>query len=205
MPRKPTNAPRTRGKTSAHSSAQPRKLPAAQPPVRAEPVGSDQAAAAAIFQGPQHMAALWSQWAEQMQRAGEQTMQGLRQDAVVDVEDVKQAETPQQLAGLPIGVAAEQAAHWAQFSTQITTSLLDMQAAWFKDVERVVTQLMSPWLTSDGRIAFASAQDLVEPPEPNGPMQMWQSAQKIWSESAKVWLQAMSHDLQTDEPVAPAR
>jgi hypothetical protein len=204
MPRKPSTAPRTRGKTSAQSNAPARKRPAAQVPLRAEPAESDQATAA-ILQGPLQMAALWSQWAEQMQRAGEQTMQGLRKDAEIEVEDAKRAETPQQLAGLPIGVAAEQAARWAQLSNQITTSLFDMQAAWFKDVERLATQLMSPWLTHDGRIAFASAQDLVEPPEPNGPMQVWQSAQKIWSESAKVWLQAMSHDLQTDEAAAAAR
>ena len=144
---------------------------------------------------------MWSQFAEQMQRASEQTWQGLQHDAEVEVEQAQRADTPQQLAGLPIGIAAEQAARWAQLSTQVTANLLDVQAAWFKQVEALATQWMSPLFARDGRIApLGSAQDIVEPPGPDGPMQMLWSAQKIWSESAKVWLHAMSHDLQNDQP-----
>ena len=142
---------------------------------------------------------MWSQFAEQMQRASEQTWQGLQHDAEVEAEQARRADTPQQLAGLPIGIAAEQAARWAQLSTQVAANLLDVQAAWFKQVEVIATQWMSPLFARDGRIApLGSAQDIVEPPGPDGPMQMLWSAQKIWSESAKVWLQAMSHDLQND-------
>ena len=62
---------------------------------------------------------------------------------------------------------------------------------------------MAPWLTHNGRIAFGSAQDLVEPPEPLGPMPTLWSAQRLWSESAKVWLNAMAHDLQSDAGAPP--
>ncbi|HSW26995.1 MAG TPA: hypothetical protein VLJ62_29840 [Burkholderiaceae bacterium] len=161
-------------------------------------------ATAAILQAPLSLATMWSQFAEQMQRASEQTWQGLRHDAEAEAEQVQRADTPQQLAGLPIGVAAEQAARWAQLSTQFTTSLLDVQAAWFKQFEAVATQLMGPLFARDGRLApLGSAQDIVEPPAPNGPMQVWWSAQKMWSESTKVWLNAMSHDLQDASPAAP--
>jgi hypothetical protein len=160
-------------------------------------------ATAAIFQGPLHLAAMWSQFAEQMQRASVQTLQDLRQDAELEGEELERADTPQLLAGVPIGFAAEQAAHWAQLSAQVTGSLLDVQAAWFKDVEIVLARWMTPWFTRDGRIAFSSAQDLVEPPGANGPAQMLWSAQKVWSESAKVWLNAMSHDLQGEAPPPP--
>jgi len=51
------------------------------------------------------------------------------------------------------------------------------------------------------RTNFAQyAGELVEPPGPQGPMQLLWSAQKMWSEGAKVWLHAMSHDLQADTP-----
>jgi hypothetical protein len=207
MSRKPTASPPARGKTSSSRST-PGRAPtrhtgpsakAASPPV------SD-ASAAAIFQAPLSLAStLWSQFAEQVQRASEQTWQGLRHDAEVEAEQVQRADTPQQLAGAPIGFAAEQATRWAQLSSQVTASLLDVQAAWFKEVESIASHWMSPLFTRDGRIALGSAQDLIEPPGPNGPMQWLGSAQKIWSESAKVWLQAMSHDLQSEAPQAAGR
>ena len=158
------------------------------------------------FEGPSAplgLATVWSQFAEQMQRASEQTWRGLSDDVKVEAEAVRHAETPQQLAGLPIGLAAEQATRWAQLSTQLTAGLLDVQAAWLREVESVATQMISPLFARDGRIALGSAQDIVEPPEPNGPMQMLLSTQRIWSESAKVWLHAMSHDLQSDPPNSP--
>jgi hypothetical protein len=200
MPAKPSSSARARGKPSTRKNAPTnRTQPRRQPTPVDSPADSEQA----LRQGPLRLAALWSQWAEQVQRAGQQTLQGLRQDAELEAEDVQHAGTPQQLAGLPIGFAAEQAARWAQLSTQVTASLLDAQAAWFRDIESVTTRLMGPWFTHNGRIEFGSAQDLVEPPEPNGPMQLLSSAQRMWSESAKAWLQAMSHDLQSDSPAAP--
>ena len=86
-------------------------------------------AAAAILQAPLSLATMWSQFAEQMQRASAQTWQGLSDDAKLEAETVRHADTPQQLTGLPIGLAAEQATRWAQLSTQLTAGLLDVQAA----------------------------------------------------------------------------
>jgi hypothetical protein len=57
---------------------------------------------------------------------------------------------------------------------------------------------MTPWFTHDGRIAFGSAQELLEPPDSNGAIPLLSSAQRMWSESAKVWLNAISHDLQSE-------
>jgi len=84
----------------------------------------------------------------------------------------------------------------------MTASLLDVQTTLFKDLEAATTQLMAPWFTHNGRIAFGSAQDLVEPPEQAGPVPMLWSAQRLWSESAKVWLHAMSHELQGESGAA---
>jgi hypothetical protein len=207
MSRKPTASPPARGKTSSSRST-PGRAPTRRtgPAAKAAPPPASDASAAAIFQAPLSLATtLWSQFAEQVQRASEQTWQGLRHDAEVEAEQVQRADTPQQLAGAPIGFAAEQATRWAQLSSQVTASLLDVQAAWFKEVESVASQWMSPLFARDGRIALGSAQDLIEPPGPNGPMQWLGSAQKIWSESAKVWLQAMSHDLQSESPQVPGR
>jgi hypothetical protein len=198
MPRKPSASPPARGKISSSRNAvrtQQRQSSSAQPD--AAPTAD---AAAAILQAPLSLATMWSQFAEQMQRASEQTWQGLSDDAKLEAETVRHADTPQQLTGLPIGLAAEQATRWAQLSTQLTAGLLDVQAAWLKEVESMATRMIGPLFARDGRIALGSAQDIVEPPEPNGPMQMLWSAQRIWSESAKVWLQAMSHDLQSDPP-----
>ena len=202
MPRKPNASPPARGKTSPARTAAGR---APTQPTKAAASAAAGDAAAAMIRSPLGVAAVWSQFAEQMQRASEQTWQGLTHDAEAGAEQVQRADTPQQLAGLPLGFAAEQAARWAQLSTQVTASLLDVQAAWFKEVETVATQWMGPLFVRDGRLApLGSAQDIVEPPGPNGPLQAWWSAQKIWSESAKVWLQAMSHDLQS-EPAAARR
>jgi len=201
MPRKPSVAPPLRGKVSSSGNAA-RTAPRPASSTLSGPAPAADATAA-ILQAPLSLATMWSQFALQMQRASEQTWQGLRHDAEAEVEQVQRADTPQQLAGLPIGVAAEQAARWAQLSTQFTTSLLDVQTAWFKQFESVATQLMGPLFARDGRLApLGSAQDIVEPPAPNGPMQVWWSAQKMWSESAKVWLNAMSHDLQDASPPA---
>jgi len=193
MPRKPSTAARTRAQSSERRQRSTRALPAqatvATPSERA-PV------AAALEQMPVQVAAVWSHWAEQFQRMGEQALKGFADDTAVEGEAVRHTSTPRQWAGLPMGFAAEQAARWVQLSSQMTASLLDVQATLFKDFEAVTTQLMAPWFTNNGRIAFASAQDIVEPPEQAGPVPMWWSAQKIWSESAKVWLHAMSHDLQ---------
>ncbi|HEY2978969.1 MAG TPA: hypothetical protein VGJ35_13475 [Burkholderiaceae bacterium] len=199
MPRKPNASPPTRGKTSSI------RMAGRTPTLSTKAAGAATAgdAAAAVMRAPLSLATVWSQFAEQMQRASEQTWQGLTHDAEAGAEQVQRAETPQQLAGLPLGFAAEQAARWAQLSTQVTASLLDVQAAWFKEVETVATQWMGPLFARDGRITpLGSAQDIVEPPGPNGPLQMWSSAQKIWSESTKVWLQAMSHDLQNEPPAS---
>jgi len=201
MPRKPSVSPPVRGKIS--SSRNPARTSARQASTAkaTAPLAAD--ASAAIFQTPSSLATMWTQFTEQMQRASEQAWQGLRHDAEIEVEQAQRADTPQQLAGLPMGVAAEQVTRWAQLSTQFTASLLDVQAAWFKQFESVATQLMSPLFARDGHLApLGSAQDIVEPPGPNGPMQLLWSAQKMWSESAKVWLNAMSHDLQDASPPA---
>jgi len=190
--------PRKRSTTTrAHSQAAQRPVRVAreaQPAAdTAWPIGGP--AAAAIEQMPAQWAAAWSQWAEQFQRMGEQALKGFASDAEAEGEAVRHASSPQQWAGLPVGFAAEQVTRWAQLSSQIAAGLLDVQTTLFKDLEAVTTQLMAPWFTHNGRIAFASAQDLVEPPEA-GPIPALWSAQKMWSESAKVWLHAMSHDLQ---------
>jgi len=200
MPRKPSVSPPARGKVSSSRNTARTTSRSASRTLSEPAPGAD--ATAAILQAPLGLATMWSQFAEQMQRASQQTWQGLRHDADAEAEQVQRADAPQ-LAGLPIGVAAEQAARWAQLSNQFTASLLDVQAAWFKQLEAVATQLMSPLFAHDGRLApLGSAQDIVEPPAPNGPMQVWWSAQKMWSESAKVWLNAMSHDLQDASPPA---
>lgn len=201
MPRKPSTTPRARTPSSDRvtSAAPARAARAADARWSAVPV------AAAVEQMPLQLAAVWSQWAEQVQRMGQQALKSFATDAEVEGEAVQRASTPQQWAGLPFGFAAEQAARWAQLSSQMTASLLDVQSTLFKDLEAVTSQLMAPWFTHNGRIAFASAQDLVEPPENAGPLPMLWSAQKIWSESAKVWLNAMSHDLQSEPAVAPRR
>ena len=192
MPRKPATSPRARGHAVTRK---PQPLP---PSGSADSTQQTAQAATMMFQTPLRLAAVWSQWAEQIQRAGEQTMKGLRQDTEVESEALQRADTPQQMAGLPIGFAAEQAARWAQLSSQVTASLLDIQATWFKDFETVAAKLMTPWFTHDGRIAFGSAQELLEPPDSNGAIPLLSSAQRMWSESAKVWLNAISHDLQSD-------
>jgi len=201
MPRKSHATPPTRGKSTSSRAARKAHTASAVQPARA--ALATPAGPATLLQGPLGLAAVWTQFAEQMQRASEQTWQGLRHDMEVEAEDVEQADTPQQLTSAPIGFAAEQATRWAQLSTQMTTSLLDAQAAWLKEVESMCTQMIGPLFAHNGRIALASAQDLVEPPGPQGPMQLLWSAQKMWSEGAKVWLHAMSHDLQADTP--PAR
>ena len=201
MPRKTPASPPTRGKVAARRSAARSANKTAGEPVAkaAEAVGD----AGIAWPDPSGLTAVWTRFAEQMQRANEQAWRGLRHDIEIEAEDVQHADTPQQLAGAPIGLAAEQVARWMQLSNQLTASLLDMQAAWFKEVEAATAQLLAPLVSRDGRIAFGSAQDIVEPPGPNGPMQALWSAQKLWSESAKVWLNAMSHDLQGDSPRAP--
>ncbi|HTP73655.1 MAG TPA: hypothetical protein VML58_15655 [Burkholderiaceae bacterium] len=189
MPRKSLPAPPARRRAAT-------RRPRASPITRqAAGSGADTDAA---WQVPLGLATVWTQFAQQMQRASEQAWQGLRHDAELEAEGVQRAETAQQLAGVPIGMAAEQLAGWAQWSTQLAASLLDVQAAWLKEFESVASQMLSPLFSRDGRIAFASAQDIVEPPAPDDPMQALRSAQKLWSESAKVWLNAMSHDLQSD-------
>jgi hypothetical protein len=202
MPRKPSASPPARGKiSSSRNVARATARQASRTPPDAAPATDS---AAAILGAPLGLATVWSQFAEQMQRASEQTWRGLSDDAKLEAEAVQHADTPQRLAGLPIGFAAEQATRWAQLSTQLAAGLLDVQAAWLKEMESVATQILGPLFARDGRIAaLGSAQDIVEPPEPNGPMQMLLSTQRIWSESAKVWLQAMSHDLQSDPPNSP--
>lgn len=196
MPRKPTTPSRKR------TPAQPRAAASKSQPARVAVAAQRTSATSALEQAPLQLAAMWSQWAEQMQRMGQQTLKSLADDAEVEGEAVQRANTPQQWAGLPIGVAAEQVARWAQLSSQMTASLLDVQTTLFKDLEAATTQLMAPWFTHNGRIAFGSAQDLVEPPEQAGPVPMLWSAQRLWSESAKVWLHAMSHDLQGESGAA---
>lgn len=166
------------------------------------PLGVPASGTLPLFDAPARVATVWAQFAEQMQRAGQQTWQGLQHDAELEDEALQHAGSPQQLAGAPIELAAEQAARWAQWSTQLTASLLDVQAAWFKDLEALTAQCLGPWLTRNGRIAFGSAQDLVEPPLEAGPAPLLWAAQRWWAESAKVMLNAMSHDVQERAPGA---
>ncbi|HEX6020202.1 MAG TPA: hypothetical protein VFZ28_19060 [Burkholderiaceae bacterium] len=191
MARKSTALPIHRGKAAAPRRAAARKV---TPASSAEPNGGDHSGLA--WTVPPSLSAVWTQFAQQMQQASEQTWQNLSRDLEAGAEDVQRADTPQQLAGAPLGFNAEQVTRWAQLSNQLAASLLDVQAAWFKEVEAATSQWLAPLVTSDGRIAFGSAQDLVDPPEPAAPMQAWWSAQQWWTESAKVWLNAMSHDLQ---------
>jgi hypothetical protein len=138
--------------------------------------------------------------AEQMQRASETDVAGLSDDP--RSKGSRAARRNPSAAGWPADRRSSRP-RWAQLSTQLTAGLLDLQAAWLKEVESVATQMIGPLFARDGRIVLGSAQDIVEPPEPNGPMQMLLSTQRIWSESAKVWLDAMSHDLQSDTPKSP--
>lgn len=191
---------------NASGATRGNKTPAARArrrPQRARATGNadSQAAAAAsttlpVFDAPARLAAVWTQFADQMQRAGQQTWQGLQHDAELEGEALEHAASPQQLAGAPVELAAEQAARWAQWSAQLTSSLLDVQAAWFKDLEAMTTQCLGPWFTRNGRIAFGNAQDLLEPPPEAGAAPLLWAAQRWWSESAKVMLHAMSHDVQ---------
>ncbi|MCG3188375.1 MAG: hypothetical protein LKCHEGNO_00360 [Burkholderiaceae bacterium] len=192
MARKSTASPLRRGKVSAPRRATARKI---TPDAGTDqPNGGDPGGMAWAL--PSGVSAVWTQFAQQMQQASEQAWQNLRRDLEVEAEDVRHADTPQQLAGAPIGFNAEQVTRWAQLSNQLAASLLDVQAAWFREVEAAVAQWLAPFVTRDGRIAFGSAQDLVDPPDSAAPMQALWSAHKLWSESAKVWLNAMSHDLQ---------
>ena len=193
MPRKSSTAAPASAKASARRASGRAASPGQPSPAAA---AASDTAPAAFMQGPLAMAAVWAQFADQLQRASERTWQGLRHDLALEAEDAQHADTPQRLAGVPAGAAAEQFARWTQLSSELTASLLDVQAAWFKELEAVAMQVLGPLFARDGRIMFGSAQDIVEPPGPNGPLQALWSAQKIWSESAKVWLQAMSHDLQ---------
>jgi len=199
MPRKAASAPRARTRARADTPARkvPSKGSAAAP-------SSIAPSAEGLFQGPMQMATVWTQFAQQMQRAGEQALQEWARDAEAHTEDAARAKTPQQWIGLPLEAVAEQSARWLQLSTQVTASLLDVQSAWFRDVEAATTHWMTPWIARDGRTVIASAQKLVEPSAATGPTQVWQSAQRIWSESAKVWLNAMSHDLQREPAVRAA-
>jgi len=191
MARKSTALPRHRGKASApHRAAAPKVTPGAGP---VEPNGGDRGGPA----WAPSLSAVWTQFAEQMQRASEQAWQNLSRDLADEADDVQRAGTPQQLAGAPIGFNAEQVTRWAQLSNQLAASLLDVQAAWFKEVEAAFAQWLAPLVASNGRVAFGSAQDLVDPPDPAAPMQALWSAQQLWTESAKVWLNALSHDLQS--------
>jgi len=186
MPRKSSAAApaRARATSSPRRAARSRAADPVMPPV------AEGSAA------PFDPMAMWTQFAGQMQRAGEQAWQGLRHDVAIEAEDLQHAGTPQQLAGVPANFAAEQAARWTQLSNQWTAGLLDVQAAWFKQMEALAMQWLTPLFARNGRIDLGSAQDLVEPTMPEGPMQALWSAQKLWAESTKVWLNAMSHDLQ---------
>jgi hypothetical protein len=186
----------------------PRK-PSAGAPARARPTSSPRRAARSRAADPVipqvaeggapasfDPTAMWAQFAGPMQRAGEQAWEGMRHDMAIEAEDLQHAGTPQQLAGVPANFAAEQLARWTQLSNQWTAGLLDVQAAWFKQMEALAMHWLTPLFARNGRIDLASAQDLVEPAVPEGPMQALWSAQKLWTESTKVWLNAMSHDLQ---------
>src|SRR4249920_420237 len=96
MPRKPPASPPVRGKTSPsrHAARAPTRR-TGKDDRTAAPEVSD--AVAAVVRGPLGLATLWSQFADQMQRVSEQTWQGLRQDAEVEAEEVRRADTPQQL------------------------------------------------------------------------------------------------------------
>jgi hypothetical protein len=157
---------------------------------------------AALFQAPVRLAAVWSDFAGHLQRAGQQAWQGWQRDTETASDEAARASAPQQAMGLPLEFAAEQVARWTQLSMQVATSLLDVQTGLFKDLEAVCAHSMAPWVGGNGAlVAKASAQEAVEPPLEGGPAQIWWTAQRVWSESARVWLNAMSHDLQSE----PAR
>jgi hypothetical protein len=199
MPRKPSTAsPRarkTRAAPKAAAESTTRNRPAAAATPTAPPL---EGASGAVLQAPLRLAAVWSDFAGQLQRANKQAWQGWQRDTEAATDEAQRAASPQQAAGLPLQFAVEQAARWTQLSTQMTASLLDVQTNWFKSIEALCTQWMTPLLAREGRIAFGSAQDLVEPPAQAGPAPIWWTAQRLWSESAKVWLNAMSHDLQSE-------
>lgn len=197
MARKPTAPLRGRDKVPAARRASARRIAAGG---SVEPTADGNGLAWAMAP---NLSSVWTQFSQELQRASEQAWQDLRRDLEIETEDVQRADTPQQLAGAPIGFSAEQVTRWAQLSNRLAASLLDVQAAWFREVEAAAAQWLAPLITRDGRIAFGSAQDLVDPPDPAAPMQALRSAQQWWSESAKVWLNAMSHDLQREPAHTP--
>jgi hypothetical protein len=203
MPRKSSSAQRTRHARTARHAASAAAL-ANKPGIESPPQGMpfDTVPGAALLQAPARLAAVWSDFAGHLQRAGQQAWQGWQRDTETANDEAARASAPQQAMGLPLEFAAEQVARWTQLSMQVATSLLDVQTGLFKDLEAVCTQSMAPWVGGNGAlVAKASAQDAVEPPLEGGPAQIWWTAQRVWSESARVWLNAMSHDLQSE----PAR
>jgi hypothetical protein len=203
MPRKPNSAPRARrarAVRSAAAAATAVNKPGTESTQQGVPF--DGLPGAALLQAPVRLASVWSDFAGHLQRVGQQAWQGWQRDTNAANDEATPAGTPQPAVGLPMAFAAEQVARWTQLSMQAATSLFDVQTGLFKDLEAVCAQSMAPWVARNGRLATASAQDLVQPPVDAGPAQVWWTAQRMWSESARVWLNAVSHDLQS-EPARP--
>jgi len=202
MPRKPHSAPRARRARAVRNTAAAAAVVNKPGTESMQPgLPFDAMSGAALLQAPVRLAAVWSDFAGHLQRAGQQAWQGWQRDTEAANDEAARAGPSQQAAGLPMAFAAEQVARWTQLSMQVATSLFDVQTGLFKDLEAVCAQSMAPWVARNGRLATASAQDLIEPPVDAGPAQIWWTAQRMWSESARVWLNAVSHDLQSE----PAR
>lgn len=140
-------------------------------------------------------------WFERMQRINEHAMQGLSADAALGREDLRSAESPNELLGYQMEFAASQFARWALINEEFMAGMLDMHALWMRDAEALAAKQMRGWLGAEARKPLGSAEAILGFQEAATPADLMSAMQRAQTEIGKAWLHTLRHDLQTHLPV----
>jgi len=133
---------------------------------------------------------------EHLQQVQSQMFQQMSRDTHVVSQEASQVTRMPDLIGLQMVYVAEEFTRLAQFYTQILSGLFGAQAQWTKDLEAGVATLLGT--------ALHDVQQPVPTPAWWPSSGVFQAAQASWTEMTKVMLDAIQHDLQSEEPASPA-
>jgi hypothetical protein len=139
-------------------------------------------------------------WFERLQRINERAMSGLSADARIGRDDLRSAESPQELLAYQMEIISGQLARWTMINEEIVAGLLDMQGLWMRDFEALAASQMRNWLGEEAREPVRSAEAVLDLPQTTSPAEMVAAMQRAGTEFGKAWLRTLGHDLQAASP-----
>jgi hypothetical protein len=167
----------------------------AQAPVAAIPFDTE--LVHGLFDGPLKAWLHMLRLTEQLQQMQVQALHGTDSPLGPIVAETDGRRGLEDLFGLPVTLAAEQAALTARLSSECLSDLLDVEREWFQQVESASAEIAREWLSRQGWLTNPGTRAALEMPHSLSSIGLFNNTQAALAEIAKIWVDAAEHDVQS--------